>query len=75
MILEIDEKEIAKHWEEGRIQCFMKELGLTRLETILYLWAFNYIFICQNDLKDLGRPMYVKFAQGFSRLIKEKGDQ
>ena len=27
MILEIDEKEIAKHWEEGRIQCFMKEKG------------------------------------------------
>lgn len=71
MKLEISEEEIAKHWEEERIQAFMKELNLTRLEAIIYLWSFNNISISKSDLKDLGRPMYIKFAKGLSGLIEE----
>lgn len=72
MQLYINEEEISKYWEEERIQDFMQELNLSRLEAIIYLWSFNNISISKDDLKDLGRPMYIKFATSISDLIKEQ---
>lgn len=72
MILEIDENELHKHWSEELIQEFMKEKGLNRLETILYLWGFNNWSISRMDLKDAGRPMYIAAAKGTARLFKVK---
>ena len=71
MKITIDDNLIAKHFTDEQIKGFMKELDMTRLETILYLWAYNNIGVCRLDLKDNGRPMYRKFAKGFGKLLQE----
>ena len=72
----IDTDIIQKHFSEGQIQGFMNDLQLSYTETILYLWLFNYVSICPKDLKtDLGRPMYLKFAKGISKIFKVDDEQ
>ena len=63
---------ISSHFSEGQIQGFMEDLQLSYTETILYLWFYNNVGICTNDLKkDNGRAMYLKFAKSVAKLIKE----
>lgn len=70
MIYELDEDRIAKEFDEGQIQGFMKDLGFSRLETLIYLWAYNHFFTCTADVaKDNGRPMYRELARRFSKLL------
>lgn len=75
MILEIDEIELKKHWSDKVIQEFMKEKGLSRLETILYLWGYNNWSVGRQDLRDSGRPMYIAAAKGTAKLFKVKEQQ
>lgn len=73
MKLTIDNDLIQRHFSEGQIQGFMKDLNLTYFETVLYLWFFNNVSICLKDVKtDLGRPMYLEFAKGAGKLVKEQ---
>lgn len=70
MIYELDEERIAKEFDEGQIQGFMKDLGFSRIETLIYLWAYNHFFTCVADVaKDNGRPMYRELARTFSKLL------
>lgn len=70
MIYELDEERIAKEFNEGQIQGFMKDLGFSRIETLIYLWAYNHFFTCAADVaKDNGRPMYRELARTFSKLL------
>lgn len=72
MQLEISDELIQKHFSDGQIQGFMNDLHLSRIETIFYLWFFNFVSICQKDLKlDCGRQMYFEFAKGAGKLLKE----
>lgn len=66
----LDEDQIAKEFDEGQIQGFMKDLGFSRIETLIYLWAYNHFFTCVADVaKDNGRPMYRELARMFSKLL------
>lgn len=70
MIYELDEERIAKEFNEGQIQGFMKDLGFSRIETLIYLWAYNHFFTCVADVAiDNGRPMYRELARTFSKLL------
>lgn len=71
-----EEKIISGHFESGQIEHYIKELG-SRLEAIIYLWAFNNFSVhYPNDLEDLGRPMYRKLAKKLSKIlcIKENAE-
>jgi hypothetical protein len=70
MIYELDEERIIKgHFDEGQIEHYTKELG-SRLEALIYLWAYNNFFTCTADVaKDNGRPMYRELARTFSKLL------
>lgn len=71
--LQIDKDEIAEHFSEGQIKGFMKDLDMTYLEAVCYLYFYNNVGISTRDRsKDNGRPMYVKFAKSISGIIKEK---
>ena len=74
LILEIDKKEIQEHFAKGQIERFMKDLNLTYLEAVLYLWFYNHVGISSKDRSvDCGRPMYIKFAKCVSDIVKVKG--
>lgn len=73
MQLNIDEVKVFKHWTEARIEGYAKELGMSYLEALIYLYAFNFISISTEDQrKDCGREMYKKIARGIARLLENK---
>ena len=43
MIIDIDEKKVFEHWTEARIKGYAKEMGMTYLEAMLYLFFFNFV--------------------------------
>ena len=64
-----EEKIVAGHFDNGQIEHYTKGLG-SRLEAIIYLWAYNNFFTCTADVaKDNGRPMYRELARTFSKLL------
>lgn len=72
MIHILSKEKINKHFSDEKIQAYMRELGLTKLESILYLWFYNNAHIKLDDFKkDNGRPMFVRFAKSITDLIKE----
>lgn len=71
MIIEIDEKKVFEHWTEARIEGYAKELEMTYLEAILYLWLFNFVSVSTDEQKNnCGREMYKKFAKGVARFLE-----
>lgn len=68
----VDEECLAAPFsEEQQIKHYAKENNFTRLESILYLWAFNNFSVhYPDDLKDSGRPMYRKLARKLSDLLR-----
>lgn len=71
MLVEIDEKKVFEHWTEARIEGYAKELNMTYLEAMLYLWFFNFVSVSTDDQrKDSGREMYKKFARGTARFLE-----
>lgn len=63
---------VGKHFSEGQIKGFMNDLELSYTEAVLYLWFYNFVSICQKDLKtDNGRPMYLRFARSAANLIEK----
>ena len=73
MKLVIDDETIHNNFSEGQIQGFMKDLNLSYFESVMYLWFYNHVGICARDLnQNLGRAMYIKFARGISKIIKEE---
>lgn len=67
----VDEDCLASPYSEGQIEHYSKENNFTRLQSILYLWAFNNFSVhSPDDLKDLGRPMYRKLAKKLSNLLE-----
>lgn len=72
MIHILSKEKINKHFSDEKIQAFMQELGLTKLECILYLWFYNNAHITLDDFKkDCGRQMFVKFAKTITNLMEE----
>lgn len=73
MKLQIDMEKIYKDFPDGKIKAFMKEYNLTELESVLYLYGFNYISISPDDRnKNCGREMYLKFAKGMARILEQR---
>lgn len=71
MLFMVDEEQIFKHWTEERIEGYARDMGITYLEAILYLWLFNFVSISRDDWeKNCGREMYKKFAKGFVRFLE-----
>lgn len=71
MLFEIDEEKVFEHWTEARIEGYAKEMNMTYLEAMLYLWFFNNVSVsCDDQAKDLGREMYRKFARGTARFLE-----
>lgn len=71
MLIEIDEKKVFEHWTEERIEGYAKELNMTYLEAMLYLWLFNFVSVSSDDQKkDCGREMYKKFARGMAEFLE-----
>lgn len=74
MKIEIDDKLIQEHFSEGQIKGFMQDLELNYIETVLYLWFYNYCSISSKEIDiDNGRPMYIKFAKSAGRIFKKAG--
>ena len=72
MKLEIDDSLIQKHFTDGQIKGFMRELNFDKIQTLMYLWFFNFVSIQLQDLrKDGGRGMYRKFAESVGEIISE----
>lgn len=72
MIHILSKEKINKHFSDEKIQAYMRELGLTKLECILYLWFYNNAHVTLYDFKkDNGRPMFVRFAKSITDLINE----
>ena len=72
MIHILSKEKINKHFSDEKIQAFMQELELTKLECILYLWFYNNAHVKLDDFKkDCGRQMFVKFAKSITDLINE----
>lgn len=72
---EIDTEEINKDFTEGQINAFMKEFGISYLESVAYLYFWNYAHIRLDDFKkDCGRQMFVKHAKVLPRILKEVED-
>lgn len=70
-----DEKIVTGHFDSRQIEAYTKELG-SRLEAIIYLWAFNNFSVhSPDDLKDYGRPMYRKLAKKLSKILCEDNKQ
>lgn len=71
-----EEKIVAGHFEKGQIEHYTRELG-SRIEAIIYLWAFNNFSVhYPDDLEDLGRPMYRKLAEKLSKILcVQKSDE
>lgn len=67
-----DDEEIEAHFSECQIKHYMKQNNLTRLESLFYLWAFNNFSVhSPDDLKDYGRPMYIKLARRLRILFEQ----
>lgn len=72
MIHILSKEKINKHFSDEKIQAYMQELVLTKLESILYLWFYNNAHVVLDDFKkDNGRQMFVKFAKSITDLINE----
>jgi hypothetical protein len=73
--LTLDTEKIAKHFSEGQIAGFMRELEMSYTEALFYLWLYNFVGICRKELEtDNGRPMYRKFARCINSLFIKCGD-
>lgn len=73
--LTLDTEKIAKHFSEGQIAGFMRELEMSYTEALFYLWLYNFVSICRKELEtDNGRPMYKLFARGINKLFVECGN-
>lgn len=71
----LDDEKIADSFTGGQIKHYMKENNATRLESFLYLWAFNNFSVhYPDDLKDCGRPMYRKLAKKLTEILTEEKD-
>lgn len=67
----LDETTISCNFREEQIEHYMKEHNFTRLESLLYLWAFNNFSTNSKEVTtDLGRPMYRKLARKLANLFK-----
>lgn len=72
---EIDTEEINKDFTEDQINTFMKEFGMSYLESVAYLHFYNYANVILEDCKkDCGRQMFVKHAKVLPRILKEVED-
>lgn len=68
----IDEECLAFPFSERQIKYYAKENSFTRLQSILYLWAFNNFSVhYPDDLENFGRPMYRKLAKNLSDLFEQ----
>ena len=71
----LDEEKIAGDFTSGQIDYYMEENNFTRLESLLYLWAFNNFSVhYPDDLKDCGRPMYRKLAKKLTKILIAEED-
>lgn len=72
----IDTEKVEKDFTKGKILAYAKELEISDIGALAYLYFFNNVSISSlNDLKkDCGRAMYRKFAQGFNEMLKEYSD-
>lgn len=66
---------MAREFEAGQIKAYEEKLGVSYIESLLYLWLFNHFHTNSKEVTtDLGRPMYIKLAKVLSRIIKEQQD-
>ncbi len=71
----IDTEKVEKHFNKGQILAYSKELQISDIGALAYLYFYNFVSISPNDLKkDCGRTMYRKFAQGLDEMLLEFGE-
>ena len=73
MKIELNKEKVEGNFTEGQIKGFMKDLNMTYIEAVCYLYFFNNVSITtQERNKDCGRAMYIKFAKSVGEIfIKE----
>ncbi len=71
-IFTIDTEKVEKHFNKGQIIAYAKELKVSDMAALAYLYFFNNVSISLNDLKkDCGRAMYREFARGLNEMLIE----
>lgn len=71
----LDTDKIEKDFNKGQIIAYTKEIGISDIGALAYLYFYNNVSVAPKDLmKDCGRAMYRKFAQGFNEMLKEYSD-
>ena len=72
----IDTEKVEKHFNKGQILAYSKELKISDIGALAYLYFYNFVSISLNDLKtNCGRPMYREFAHGFDKMLSEFGEK
>lgn len=71
----IDTEKVEKHFNKGQILAYSKELQISDIGALAYLYFYNFVSISPNDLKkDSGRAMYREFAHGLNKMLLEFGE-
>lgn len=72
----IDTEKVEKHFSKGQILGYAKELEVSQIAALAYLYFFNNVSISLNDVKkDSGRGMYREFAQCLNKMLLEFGER
>lgn len=72
----VDDKKISKEFSELQIESIMSKLNLTRLQTVIYLWAFNHFNTNEKEVTEQhGNAMYKKLALSMSRMFEERNEK
>jgi hypothetical protein len=72
IIIKFNKEKIKKDFSEGKIKAYAIEKGLSEVGALAYLYFFNYVSISADmQRKDSGRAMYVEFAKGLERMIRD----
>ena len=71
----LDTGKIEKDFNKGQIIAYAKEIGISDIGALAYLYFYNNVSVAPKDLmKDCGRPMYRKFACGLNEMLLEYSD-
>ena len=71
-IIKFDKEKIKKHFSEKKIEAYAKDKDLSQLGALAYLYFYNHVGISTDmHRKDNGRAMYVAFAQGLEKMIRD----
>lgn len=68
----IDTEKVEKDFSKEKILAYAKELSISDIAALAYLYFYNNVSVSLKDLKtDCGRPMYKAFAVGLNEMLLE----